>query len=144
MARQRLETSVLRPFGIKLAIVLIQETSRDAASQTPGYDSDRPISALLSQALVAFTIEFDNEFELLMDEAGYHGAHLSMLAWTILMRFVPGNGLTVSELAAQALVEQKQIKFMLGCLERWGYVALGAQTATEQPAGGRQPDSRGG
>ncbi len=74
-----------------------------------------------------------------MDEAGYHGAHLSMLAWTILMRFVPGNGLTVSELAAQALVEQKQIKFMLGCLERWGYVALGAQTATEQPAGGRQP-----
>ena len=34
----------------------------------------RPLSALLSQVLVAFTVEFDNEFELRMGEAGYCNA----------------------------------------------------------------------
>jgi hypothetical protein len=128
-----------------MATVRILETSCDAASTTDGQQSDRPLSALLSQALVAFTIEFDNEFERLMSESGYHGAHLSMLAWTNLMRFVPASGLMVREVTAQSLSDQRQTKHMLGCLERWGYVALGAGTLSGQSmdAGIRQPGARG-
>jgi len=143
LLRQHRETITLQPFGIILATVLIQEPIHGAVEGTHGQESDRPLSALLSQALVAFTLEFDNEFERLMDESGYHGAHLSMLAWTNLMRFIPGNGLTVRELATLALSEQKQVKFMLGCLERWGYIALGAPTATGQSADIRQPGAVG-
>ena len=47
-----------------------------------GPDSGRPLSALLSQVLVAFTVEFDNEFERQMAEAGYPGARLSLVVWS--------------------------------------------------------------
>ncbi|MGP0074704.1 MAG: hypothetical protein ACLPWF_22560 [Bryobacteraceae bacterium] len=84
----------------------------------------RPLSALLSQVLVAFTIEFDNEFEWQMREAGYLGARLSLVVWTNLLRFVGEGGASVRELAAQALAPANQMKFQLGCLERWGFVVL--------------------
>lgn len=45
----------------------------------------RPLSALLSQVLVACTIELDNEFELRMSEAGAPGARLSLVVWSNLM-----------------------------------------------------------
>jgi hypothetical protein len=85
--------------------------------------SMRPLSALLSQVLVAFTVEFDNEFERRMGEAGYVGARLSLVVWANMMRFV-SEAVTVRELAAQALAPESQIKFELGCLERWGFVVL--------------------
>ncbi len=52
-----------------------------------------PLSSLLSQALVAFTIELDNEFERRMAESGNHGARLSLVVWSNLMRFLVGGGL---------------------------------------------------
>jgi hypothetical protein len=82
---------------------------------------DRPLSALLSQILVAFTIEFDNALEQRMGAAGYPGTNLSLVVWSNLMRFVPSHGIPVSELADQALIPVKGIQF-LGCLERWGVV----------------------
>ena len=96
-----------------------------------GVASDsRPLSALLSQVLVAFTVEFDNEFERRMGEAGYPGARLSLVVWANLLRFVANSPLSVGDLAAQALASVNQVKFQLGCLERWGFVTL-------------QPDSPG-
>ena len=85
---------------------------------------DRPLSALLSQVLVAFTIEFDNEFERRMSEAGHPGARLSLVIWSNLMRFLSEGGTPVRDVAAQALAPEKRVKFELGCLERWGFVVL--------------------
>lgn len=92
--------------------------------------SMRSLSALLSQVLVAFTVEFDNEFERRMGEAGYAGARLPLVVWTNLMRFV-GEGVTVGELAAHALAPENQIKFELGCLERWRFIVLPPSTSGE-------------
>ena len=94
---------------------------------------DRPISALLSQVLVAFTIEFDNEFERRMAEAGYAGALLSLVVWSNLMRFLVEGGVSVRDLGAQALASEEQVKLELGCLERWGFVALRADGADDRP-----------
>jgi len=82
-------------------------------------DLRRPISALLSQALVAFTVELDNEFELRMTQLGFVGGRLSLAVWLNLLRFVGDSPLTVKQLEAQSMLEQTQIKPMLGCLERW-------------------------
>ena len=45
----------------------------------------RFLSALLSQVLGAFRVEFDNEFERRMGVAGYPGARLSLVVWANLM-----------------------------------------------------------
>jgi hypothetical protein len=60
------------------------------------------VSALLSQALVAFTIEFDNEFER---RTPHHITHrrrpwlASMVMWREFMRHVPEQGIAARELA---------------------------------------------
>ena len=91
------------------------------------------MSALLSQVLVAFTIELDNEFERRMSEAGYPGALLSLVVWSNLMRFLDGGDVSVRRLAAQALAAENRIKFELGCLERWKFVLLEADSADGRP-----------
>src|SRR5271170_6741000 len=82
-------------------------------------NSNRLLSSLLSQVLVAFTVEFDNEFERRMAKAGFVGARLSLVVWTNLMRFILENGATFRDLTPHSLAEPRQIKLMLGCLERW-------------------------
>jgi len=86
--------------------------------------SRRPLSALLSQILVAFTLELDNEFEQEIVKAGHPGARLSLIVWSNLIRFVADDGISVRDLVAKSLLEQTQVRFMLGCLERWGFVML--------------------
>jgi hypothetical protein len=93
--------------------------------------SNSPLPALLSQLLVAFTVEFDNEFERRMGEAAYPGARLSLLVWANLMRFLVDGPLAVGELATRALCPAEGIKRELGCLERWGVVVLDAVSAGE-------------
>ena len=93
----------------------------------------RSLSALLSQVLVAFTVEFDNEFERQMGEAGYPGARLSLVLWSNLIRFLGDGALSVCDLAARALAPEKGIKFELGCLERWGFVALQPAPTDDRP-----------
>jgi DNA-binding MarR family transcriptional regulator len=92
----------------------------------------RPLSALLSQALVAFTIEFDNEFERGMGDSGYPGALLSMLVWMTVIRFVAEAGLSVRELTVRTLTPRERVVFMLGCLERWGFVRLETNRSEER------------
>jgi hypothetical protein len=88
---------------------------------------------LLSQTLVAFTIELDNEFERRMGEAGYPGARLSLVVWLNLMRFIPTAGIAVRDLAAHALVPDKRIKLELGCLERWRFIFMQPASDDDRP-----------
>lgn len=92
-------------------------------------DSRRlPLSALLSQALVAFTIEFDNEFEHRFRTARPHRDALaskhegpwlvSQVMWANVMRLLPEEGLTVEELHSRAHTAQDS----LAGLQRWGYL----------------------
>jgi hypothetical protein len=64
--------------------------------------SRQPLSTPLSQVLVAFTIEFDNEFERRFAETGLGRRFgMSMVMWSNFMRFV-GDGITVGELSLAA------------------------------------------
>lgn len=109
---------------------------RHAVSPVQRAASGRPLSALLSQLLVAFTVEFDNEFERQMAETGDPGARLSFVVWANLLRFVSDGALAVRELAARAMATQDEIRFRLGCLERWRFVVL------EPSAAGRPVPTR--
>jgi len=84
----------------------------------------KPLSALLSQVLVAYTVELDCEFERRMLETPDRGAHLSLMIWLNLMRFLENGQVSVRTLASRALAAEEQVKHQLGCLERWGFVLL--------------------
>src|ERR1700728_1063640 len=96
-----------------------------------GIAANRSLSALLSQLLVAFTVEFDNQFERRMGAAGYPGARLSLVVWANLMRFV--DAVSERDLALQSLAPDNQVKFELGCLERWGFVLLQPDPSSGRP-----------
>jgi DNA-binding MarR family transcriptional regulator len=96
-------------------------------------ETNRPLSAWLSQALIAFTLELDDKFEKQMREAGYAGASLSLVIWSTLMRFLAESSLSVRNLAVHSLSSEKSVKFELGCLERWGFITLEADSADKRP-----------
>ena len=97
-----------------------------------------PLPTLLSQVLVAFTIEFDNEFERQMPHrTTNHGATLgaragpwlvSMAMWSNCMQFVGEEGMTVRELEDLARTPTN-----LNGMQRWGYIVV-----APDPADGRQ------
>jgi len=99
-----------------------------------------PLSTLLSQVLVAFTIEFDNEFERQMPHwttnyrppAGTRqGVWLvSMAMWTNCMQFVGEEGISVGELERLA-----RTKTNLNGMERWGYTLRSAGLIRATPKG---------
>ncbi len=88
---------------------------------------------LLSHALVAFTVEFDNEAERRLPHRttdyghayGHAGVSLhapwlvSMAMWFNCMRWLEDDGLTVRELENRARTPTN-----LGGMERWGYVTV--------------------
>ncbi len=103
--------------------------------------SDRlPLSALLSMALVAFTIEFDNEFEHLVphrttDHASTPGAPwlVSMVMWSRFLRFVPEEGIPVRELLLQSRLSAKEMQQWFTRLSRWwGYVAIDSSGSSKK------------
>jgi DNA-binding MarR family transcriptional regulator len=96
-----------------------------------------PLSALLSQVLVAFTIECDNEFERRMPHrtsnygstAGQGTPWLvSMAMWWTCMRFVGKDGITVAELARRARTGTN-----LPGMLRWGYISVEPDPADARP-----------
>ena len=97
-----------------------------------------PLCTLLSQVLVAFTIEFDNEAEHRMPHrtttqgkvsAGVYAPWLvSMVMWFNCMRFVGDEGVRVGELEKLA-----RTKTNLPGMTRWGYIVI-APDPTEQRA----------
>jgi DNA-binding MarR family transcriptional regulator len=82
----------------------------------------RPLFALVSQILVAFTLEIDNAFEKMMKDTGYPGAGLSWSVWSQVMQFV-GDGISLKELQERSA--SRDVHFMVGCLERWRFIVLG-------------------
>src|ERR1700691_4311119 len=110
-------------------------TQQDAAPPL----AQLPISALLSFALVAFTIEFDNEFEHRMPHritnpgraaAGTRtGPWLtSLVMYSNCMRFVDENGIRVSDRDALARTPTN-----LHGMERWGYVTVAPDPNDPRP-----------
>jgi hypothetical protein len=109
-----------------------------------------PLTALLSQVLVAFTIEFDNEFEHQMPHrttrhgstagpGGRRGPWLvSMVMWSNCMQYVPDEGIAVRKLARQARITDKSMRLVLTRMGAWwGY--LQAEPPHVRPtAAGRQ------
>jgi DNA-binding MarR family transcriptional regulator len=93
---------------------------------------DRPLATLLSQVLIAFTIEFDNEFERQMMASPYRPFLVSIVMWANFMRFVPADGIKVRELASVAGAS-KPIHPSLPGMERWGYVSVQRDAADNRP-----------
>jgi len=83
-----------------------------------------PLSTLVSQALVAFTIELDNEFERRFQDAGGGARVTSLTMWSNLLRVV-GDGITVGEFVAATGLPKAQALSRLGGVERWRYVSVG-------------------
>src|SRR5215831_16903758 len=85
-----------------------------------------PLSALLSQALVAFTIEFDNAAEVQMQHrttrhtADGGGVWLtSMAMWLNCMRYVGTTPITLGDVARLARTGTN-----LDGMRRWGYITV--------------------
>jgi DNA-binding MarR family transcriptional regulator len=108
-----------------------------------------PLSALLSQAFVAFTIEFDNEFERRMPHrTSRHdkppGAPwlVSMVLWSSFMRFIPEDGISARDLLALTGLSKDALRMRLQRMARWwGYVIVtpSAEGSIVRPSpGGRQ------
>ncbi len=105
-------------------------------------DHRLPLSALLSQALIAFTIECDDEFEHQMPHrttqfGSTPGAPwlISMAMWEHCLRHVPEDGIKVSDLARRAGLTRRSAQMLLKRMSRWwGYLEIapdGAGAARE-------------
>jgi len=97
-----------------------------------------PLSVLLSQVLVAFTIEFDNEFERQMPHSTTrHGSTpgvphapwlVSLVMWSNCMQFVGEKGVRVGELENLARTRTNP-----NGMERWGYIIVEPDPADSRP-----------
>jgi hypothetical protein len=104
-----------------------------------------PLPALLSHALVAFTIEFDNEAEHRMPhsttEYGVASSSLpspwlvSMVMYFNCMNFVGNEGITVGELLRQARTPTN-----LNGMLRWRYITIGEDLKDVRPRKHRPDD----
>jgi hypothetical protein len=90
-----------------------------------------PLSALLSAALVAFTIEFDNAAELQTPhQTTRHGSArggvwlVSMVMWLNCLRYAGAEPVTAGELARLARTTTN-----LDGMRRWGYITLSSDPA---------------
>ena len=93
-----------------------------------------PLSTLISQVVVAFTIELDNEFERRFREAGGGARITSLTMWSNLLRFV-ADGITVREFVAAVGLPKASVLSRVGGLERWGYVSVGPSTGKREGYG---------
>ena len=137
-----------RSAGLLLARAASDLGARDTAGQAPEPPASLPLSALLSQALVAFTIEADNETEhRLPHRTQNHGLAsdappgapwlTSLLMYANCLRHLPDEGITIAELAGRARTATN-----LDGMRRWGYVTFtpdpgDPSIAPESPQGGR-------
>lgn len=97
-----------------------------------------PLSALLSQAFVAFTIECDNEFEHRMPHrttrfgasAGTSNPRaapwlISMAMWAHCLRHVPQDGIPAADFAGRAGLSRRTAEMVLKRMGRWwGYLEI--------------------
>lgn len=100
-----------------------------------GMRSDPPLPALLSQVLVAFIIEFDNEFERQTPHrTTLYGSTpgsvnppwlVSMEMWSKFLRFIPDTSVSVAELHRLTGMDRKSVDvWLLRLWKWWGYIAV--------------------
>ncbi|MGA8665847.1 MAG: MarR family transcriptional regulator [Candidatus Dormiibacterota bacterium] len=95
----------------------------------PEFGAMLPLSALLSQTLVAYTVEFDNEFEHQIPHrtttggrSGAGGPWLtSMVMWFNCMRH-----LSEAPIPARELLRRARTPTNLAGMQRWGYIDVSA------------------
>lgn len=100
--------------------------------------SATPLSVLLSQVLVAFAIEFDNEFEHRLMKTWARPFRVSIVMWSNFMRFVREDGRAFEQLVALSAVPKEGVASVVGGMERWGYI-----TVDHDPAHGVPPRRKG-
>ena len=98
-------------------------------------DESLPLSALLSRALVAFTIELDNTWESRMPHRttrfGGERGHVyatSLVMWSNFMRAVPEEGVHVAELERRV-----RARLPLRGMRSWRYVTIAADPDDPRP-----------
>jgi DNA-binding MarR family transcriptional regulator len=93
----------------------------------------RPLPTLLSQVLIAFTIEFDNAFEervphritAVKAPGARPGPWLVSLAmWSTFMRFIDDDGISVRAFAIRSWLRAPDLRFWLPRMSKWGYVVV--------------------
>lgn len=83
-----------------------------------------PLSALLSQVLIAYTAEFDREMDLARKAIGTREPAPSLALWANVLRFVGKDGVDQRRLAALSGVSKPVVKSMVACLERHGWITV--------------------
>jgi len=125
-----------------------QSLESDGAMSLPPFSL--PLPALLSQVLVAFTLEFDNEFELRVPhrtttlKTGARGAPwlVSLAMWSNVLRFVDEDGVTVQELLIRTGLERPVLRMWLERLGKWwGYIVVEPPSGLEAPTASRAKPS---
>ena len=128
--------------GARHPMRLANRADTFASCRVSAVAADLPLPTLLSQALIAFTIELDNEFERQFTDSGLRAFGVSLVMWSNLMRFVDDEGVTVGEIPALAGVAGTPatsgwIQTSLAGMERWGYIIV-----APDPADGRAKPPR--
>ena len=80
----------------------------------------KPLSALLSQILVAYTVELDGEFERRMLETQSRSARLSLVLWLNVLRFLADGPVSVRTLASRALTAEEWLVRIFLWLQFYG------------------------
>ena len=102
-----------------------QQTQQDAlwAKQKAEMFSRLSLAALLSQVLIAFTLDFDSEFK--RETADAHLSPPSLAMWSNVMRFLDDKeGLDEYQLPVLSGIPKEIVHSMVACLERHGWVSV--------------------
>lgn len=92
-----------------------------------------PLPALLTAALVAFTLECDNQVELDLADRG-HGGLLSLVVWLNAIQYLRDRPASVADICRQSHTSLDQVRFVMGKLEHWGWVVSVAQSDGQRRA----------
>ncbi len=94
-----------------------------------------PLPTLLSQPLVAYTIEIDHLFETRMPHRTAETRHsgeprrgpllTSYAMWSNFLRYVGDGGLTLRDVREAACITSKTLHVVGNGMTRWGYVTVG-------------------
>jgi DNA-binding MarR family transcriptional regulator len=102
-----------------------------------------PLPTLLSQPLVAYTIEIDHAFETRLPHRTAEtrrsgeprtGPWLTSYAmWANFLRYVGDGGRSLADVREQACLTSKTLHVVANGMERWGYITLGPGKGEARP-----------
>jgi DNA-binding MarR family transcriptional regulator len=86
----------------------------------------QPLSALLSQALIAFTLDFDQRLNARCKALGLKQSPPSLAMWSNILRFVGERSVEQGELPELSGISKPAVQSSVACLQRHGWVTVGA------------------